>query len=137
MSQIHEIPKLDRKGLREFAFVTGAILVVLFGLFIPWLLENNYPRWPWIFAGVLAAWGLVLPKSLQLVYRSWMKFGLLLSRITTPLILGIVFYGMFFPMGFIMRLFGRDPMQRSFDDAVKSYRVSRQKSPRKNVERPF
>ncbi len=137
MAQMHEIPKLDRKGLREFAFVTGGIVAVLFGLFCPWLLESGTPLWPWVVAGVLAVWGLAAPMSLQPVYHGWMKFGLVLSRITTPLILGVVFYGLILPMGLVMRLMGRDPMARRFDDAADSYRVQHPKPPRKNVERPF
>ncbi len=137
MTGMHDIPKLDRKGLREFALVTGGILALLFGLFFPWLLEKSYPLWPWIVAGVLGAWGLAAPMSLQPVYHGWMKFGLLLSRVTTPLILGIVFYGVIMPMGLVMRLMGRDPMMRRFDDAAESYRVIHEKPPRKNVERPF
>jgi len=133
----HEIPELDRKGLREFALVTGGVVAVLFGLFFPWLLESRVPLWPWVIAGVLGGWGLAAPMSLQPVYRAWMKLGLLLSRITTPLILGIVFYGLILPMGLVMRLMGRDPMARRFDDAAESYRVKHQKAPRINVERPF
>jgi hypothetical protein len=137
MAQMHDIPELDRKGLREFAFVTGGILALLFGLFFPWLLESSYPLWPWMIACVLGGWGLAAPMTLQPVYRAWMKFGLLLSRITTPLILGIVFYGLIMPMGLVMRLSGHDPMARRFDDSAESYRVKHAKAPRKNVERPY
>lgn len=133
----HDIPELDRKGLRQFALVTGGIVAVLFGLFFPWLLESQFPLWPWVIACVLGGWGLVAPISLQPVYRSWMKLGHLLSRVTTPLILGIVFYGIILPMGLVMRLFKHDPMARRFDDAAGSYRVIREKAPRENVERPF
>ena len=92
---------------------------------------------PWVVAGILAVWGLAAPMSLQPVYRQWMKLGLMLSRITTPLILGIVFYGLILPMGLVMRLMGRDPMARRFDNRVESYRVQHPKRPRENVERPF
>ncbi len=134
---MHEIVELDRKGLREFGLVTGGIVAVLFGLFFPWLLESQFPAWPWVIAGVLSVWGLVEPMSLQPIYRLWMKFGLLLSRITTPIILGIVFYLLIFPMGFVMRTFSRDPMTRQFDDAAKTYRVISHKVPKENMERPF
>lgn len=137
MAQTHPIPELDRKGLREFAFVTGGIVAVLFGLFFPWLLDTRMPLWPWLITGVLVVWGLAAPMSLQPVYRGWMKFGLLLSRVTTPLILGIVFYGLILPMGLVMRLFGRDPMARRFDDRAESYRVQHPKRARENMERPF
>ena len=134
---MHEIPELDRKGLRHFGLTTGAIVAGLFGLFFPWLLEIGIPLWPWIVAGVLAVWALLFPATLKPVYRGWMKFGLLLSRITTPLILGIVFFLVILPIALIMRVFGHDPMARRIDKAAQTYRITSDLTPRENVERPF
>ena len=64
-SASHRIPELDRKGLREFALVTGGVLVGLFGLVLPWLFNLGWPTWPWILAGILVALGLVAPMALQ------------------------------------------------------------------------
>ncbi len=66
-----------------------------------------------------------------------MRFGLLASRVMTPLVLGIVFFGMIAPMALVWRLMSKDPMQRAFDPNQKSYRVEREKSPREKLERPF
>ena len=134
---IDEFPELDRKGLREFGLVTGAIVAGLLGLFFPWLLDVDYPMWPWWIAGLLAIWALVAPESLRTVYRLWMRFGLLLSRITTPIVIGLIFFLMVTPMAFIMRVTGRDPMERRFDDRVKSYRTVSKKAPKSNMEKPF
>ena len=71
------------------------------------------------------------------MYRAWMRFGLLASRVMTPLVLGVVFFGMISPMAMIMRLWGKDPMQKSLDPKQKSYRVRSTKSPRERLERPF
>lgn len=132
-----KIRELDGKGLREFAFVTAALFAGLFGLLLPWLFNATYPTWPWLLGAVLTAWGTLAPTSLRPFYRTWMKFGLLLNRITTPLVLGIVFYLVVFPIGLIMRLTGRDPMTRRFDDGADSYRVTSRKPQRENAERPF
>ena len=134
---MHTIPDLDRKGLREFGLVTGSIVAALFGLFLPWLLELRFPIWPWVVGGVLGLWALLAPMSLRPVYYWWMRFALLLSRITTPIILGIVFYLLFLPVGLVMKLFRRDPMKRRFDETVTSYRVLSHKAPRDQLERPF
>ena len=134
---MHKIPELDRKGLRDFALITGAIIAILFGLFFPWLLETGDPIWPWIICGILVAAGLFAPMVLQPVYRLWMRFGLLLSKITTPLILGIVFFLVIMPMGLVMRLMGHDPMSRKLDDAAISYRVVSKKNPKENLEKPY
>lgn len=112
---LHDIPELDRKGLRRFGLVTGGIVVGLFGLFFPWLLERALPLWPWVVFGILASWSFVAPRTLRPVYRIWMRFGLLLSRITTPLILGIVYFAVITPMAFAMRIARRDPLARATD----------------------
>jgi hypothetical protein len=133
---VHTIPELDRKGLREFGLATGGIVAVLFGLFFPWLLERPWPRWPWVIFALLAVWGLAAPISLRPVYRAWMRFGLLMSRITTPLIMGLVFYLLVTPMALVRRLAGRDSLARRFEDTP-SYRVPSRKAPIKNLEKPF
>jgi hypothetical protein len=133
----HKIPELDRKGLREFGLMTGAVVVAIFGLFFPWLLELNWPVWPWIIAAPLWSLALVYPLWLRRVYRGWMRFGLLASRVMTPLVLGIVFFGMILPIALIWRLTGNDPMRRSLDPNQKSYRVQSIKSPKEKLEKPF
>jgi Saxitoxin biosynthesis operon protein SxtJ len=137
MTATHFIPELDRKGLRDFGLVTGAIVAVLFGLFFPWLLERPWPRWPWVLFGVLGGLGLVAPLALRPVYHVWMRFGLLLSRVTTPLILGIVFYLVISPLGLLRRLGRHDAMARSFDAKAGSYRVPSREKPSNHLERPF
>jgi hypothetical protein len=132
----HVIPDLDRKGLREFGLVTGGIVAGLFGLFFPWLLERSWPLWPWIVFGVLGTWGLVAPMSLRPVYRAWMRFGLMLSKVMTPLIMGIVFFLVITPVAIVLKLFGKDPMARKFDDSD-SYRVPTEKAPPENLEKPY
>ncbi|WP_462321131.1 SxtJ family membrane protein [Halochromatium sp.] len=134
---MHPIPELDRAGLRRFALTTAAIIILLFALLLPWLLETGWPIWPWPLAAVLALWGLIAPASLRPVYRGWMRFGLLLSRITTPLILGLVFFLLFVPVGWAMRLFGHDPMRRRLQSEAKSYRLPSQPISPESFERPY
>ena len=69
MHQAPVIPEVDAAGLRQFAFVFGGIVAVLFGLLLPWLLDHGWPVWPWALAGGMALWGLVAPRSPRPVYR--------------------------------------------------------------------
>ncbi len=132
----HVIPELDRKGLREFGLVTGAIVGVLFGLFFPWILERPIPRWPWVIFGVLGVMGLVVPMALNPVYKIWMRFGLMMSKIMTPLIMSIVFFIVITPVGLFRRMFAKDPLARTFED-TDSYRVPSEKAPAENLEKPY
>ncbi len=136
MDRTHAIPELDRKGLRDFGLVTGAIIAGLFGLFFPWLLERSLPVWPWVISIVLAAWGLIAPDSLRPVYRIWMKLGLLMSKITTPIVMTAIFFLIIAPVGIAMRVAKRDPLRRGFDTS-KSYRIESRQPSKENLENPF
>jgi hypothetical protein len=135
-SATHNIPELDRTGLREFGLVTGGIVAVLFGLFFPWLLEHSFPLWPWAIFAVLGFWALVAPLSLRPVYRGWMRFGLLLSRVTTPIVMGLVFYVVITPFALILKLMGKDAMRRKIDTRD-TYRVTRENVRENSLEHPY
>jgi hypothetical protein len=134
---MHAIPELDAGGLRRFALTTGAILAVLFGLALPWLLDLRFPIWPWPLGAVLMLWGLAAPRSLRPIYRGWMRLGLLLNRITSPLMLSLVFYLIFAPAGLIMRLAGHDPMKRRLTPEDPSYREPSHPAAPTSMERPY
>ena len=133
----HEIPELDQKGLREFGLTTGAAVVAIFGLFFPWMLELDWPVWPWVIAALFWSLALIYPLWLRWIDQAWMRFGLLASRVMTPLVLGVVFFGMILPMALVWRLRGKDPLHRAFDSNKKSYRVQSIKSPQEKLEKPF
>ena len=131
------IPELDKKGLRQFGLSTGAIVAVLFGLFFPWVFNVGFPLWPWILFAVLASWALVAPLSMNPVYRGWMRIGMLISKVTTPIILGAAFFFAVVPMGIVMKLGRRDPLKRKFDDDLTTYRVESINPTKDTLERPF
>jgi len=130
-------PALDNVMLRDFGLITGSILAGLFGLFFPWLLEFNFPLWPWAIAITLFSFALIRPRLLRPVYRVWMAIGNVLGYINSRIILGLVFYFVVLPTGLLLRLFGKDPMSRSFSNQAASYRIHSKKPDRKQVERPF
>ena len=130
------IPELDKAGLRRFGFTMGAIIAGLFGLLLPYLFDLGWPRWPWIVAAVFFAWGAIAPVTLRPVYRGWMRFGLLLSKVTTPIILTLVYVITIIPTSIILRLARKDLLQRKFDGS-ESYRVKSKAPSIENMEKPF
>lgn len=132
-----EINSLDKKMLRNFGLITGAIISILFGLFFPWIFNHNLPYWPWFIAGIL--WGLAIlsPLTLMPVYRTWMRVGYGLGWINSRIILGIMFYVIFLPSGIVMKLFAKDPMTRSLNKKQISYRVPHTLRNKDHVEKPF
>lgn len=131
-----EIPVLDKGGLRQFGLTTGAIVAVLFGVVFPYLLDRTWPVWPWIVFAILTVWSLFAPVSLKPVYHGWMRVGFLLSKVTTPIVLTLVFVIAILPGSLLLRLFRKDPMRRVFDESV-SYRVESRQPSVKNLEKPY
>jgi hypothetical protein len=80
---------------------------------------------------------MLLPASLAPIYRGWLAFGHVMGWINTRIILGIMFYLLFLPVGLLMRLLGKDPMARSMDKTKVSYRVTHGARKKDHVERPY
>jgi hypothetical protein len=66
-----------------------------------------------------------IPQVLQPLNRAWMAFALLLHKVTSPLILGALFFVLFTPVGLIMRLKKRDVLRRRLDRSAGSYWIPR------------
>jgi hypothetical protein len=132
------IPALDNTGLRKFGLTTGAIVVVLFAFLFPWIFNiETMPMWPWILAGILWLPSILMPSVLRPVYTIWMKIGHGIGWVNTRIILGLLFYVMVLPMGFVMRLFGSDPMARKLDESVASYRIKSVSEAKDRLEKPY
>jgi hypothetical protein len=132
------IPELDRRGLRNFGLVTGLLLALLLGIAIPAVLGRPLPAWPWMLGGSLAACGLLAPMRLRPVYRTWMRFGLFMGRVTTPVILAAVFFLVLTPTAFLRRVFGgEDALARRLDAQADTYRVKSRTPSARNMERPY
>ena len=131
-----EIRVLNKKELRHFGLTTGAIVAVLFGLLLPWLFGHEFPGWPWAISLILWLWALVIPATLNSVYRGWMTVGNVLGWINTRIILGILFYVIIFPIGLGMKIFGKDPIAKNFDKNG-SYRIKSKQQIKEHFERPY
>ena len=134
-NQIIENP--GKSELRKFGLVTCSIVALLFGIILPWLIGYHWPAWPWIVSVILLIWALAIPDTLFLVYKTWLKFGHIAGWINTRIILGLMFYLVFFPAGILMRVFGYDPMARKLDNTVESYRIVSEPLERDHTERPY
>ena len=51
------------------------------------------------------------PKILAPLNKAWFHLGQLLGKIVSPIVLGIIFFGVLTPVGLITRLFGRDELR--------------------------
>jgi hypothetical protein len=84
--------------------------------------------WP-LMAGIailLLAAALLYPAVLNPLNRAWLKFGLLLHRLVSPIVMGLVFYGTVLPTGLVMRAMGKDLLRLKLQPDADSYWIVRQ-----------
>ncbi|WP_155253687.1 hypothetical protein [Bradyrhizobium japonicum] len=80
--------------------------------------------WAYLWGGLAATFGLLAllrPAWLSLPNSLWLKLGLLLHRLVSPVIMAILFYGTILPIGLLMRALGKDPLRLRLEKDVKSY----------------
>ena len=83
------------------------IVFLLIALY-PLLKGNDLRIWSLVISFVFLVLGLINSKILTPLNRLWFKFGLLLGRFISPLIMGIIFFVVVTPIGIMMRLLKKD-----------------------------
>lgn len=106
----------------------GIVFAVVFGILGGYsLIAGDGRNAPYMMA--VAVCFLVLafaaPGLLRPLNRAWFRFGLMLSRITTPLVMGIIFFVALTPIALIMRALGKDPLRLRRHSGQVSYWISR------------
>lgn len=121
------MPVASKSELRKFGLSVGAAFVVLGG--ISWWRGHEIPpRVLWVLGTCLLVPGLLFPAVLGPVHTGWMKMAAFLGHVNTRIILTLLYYLVFTPVGFLMSLF-RDPLDRSMKDKETSNWVKRKQEP--------
>ena len=129
---------LTHSELRHFGLTLAGAIAVVFGLILPWLFDDGYPRWPWYAAFAIVLPALVWPRSLAPVYAVWRPVALVLGYVNTRIILGALFYLMIWPFGLALRVAGKLQYRPALDSKAASYRVaSSHPSKPDHYEKPF
>jgi hypothetical protein len=126
--------RLTPAELRKFGLAVGAAFLVL-ALIAWWRGHPVSMRVLGGLGGALVIGGALAPRALRPAYVGWMSLANILSRITTPVFLGIVYFLMFLPVGLFRRLIGKDALNRS---AIRgSYFIVRAERANASMERLF
>ena len=115
-----------RLSERKFGLVMGTVLGLI-GLAVLFIFAGN-PFWLFAFSAFFLVSAFLFPAYLLPLNRLWEKLAARLAYFNNHLLLGLFFYLFVWPTGIMMRLFGRDPMQRRRDPKALSYltKVGRQ-----------
>jgi hypothetical protein len=107
------LPDIEVPSNRKFGFFFTSVFLIVAAYFF--YIDSLY--WSKIFFGIGISFFVVTvtkPDILFPLNKMWMKFGILLGIIISPIVMGIIFFGIFAPIAILMRLFGRDELRLRF-----------------------
>jgi len=108
---------------RNFGLVFAAVFVLM-GV-LPLVRTGEVRLWPLPIAAVFLAAAMVRPRALAPLNRLWFRIGIVLGKVMTPLVMGVLFFVTLTPIGLLMRLFGKDPLRLKREPAAESYWLER------------
>ena len=116
--------KLEMGSNRSF----GVVFFVVFLAISLWPLisDNNIRIWSLIISFIFLALGLINSIFLSPLNKLWFKFGILLGKFMSPLIMAVIFFIVVTPIGLIMRIFNKDLLKLKFNKD-KTYWIAKDK----------
>tara|TARA_R110002072_G_scaffold303094_1_gene493255 strand:+ start:66823 stop:67296 length:474 start_codon:yes stop_codon:yes gene_type:complete len=111
----------SRKELKVFS-----LLLPVFFSIVAWLAHDKgaTAETAWMIAGggtVVGGVGVFAPSFIRIVYVVWMAAVFPIGFVVSNVVLAVVFYGVVWPIGILMKLTGRDALQLRFDREAKTY----------------
>ena len=103
--------------------------------------------WPLIYGDSIRIWSLIVSaffiilglmnsKFLTPLNRLWIKFGMILGAIISPVVMAVVFFLVVTPIGFVMNIMGKDLLKTRYDKKKESYWIKRDQ-PIKTMKNQF
>jgi len=111
----------------------GIVFFVIFIIIALWplLKDENIRVWSIIISIIFLTLGLLNSKILTPLNKLWMRLGILLGAIVSPIVMGVVYFGVITPIGLIMKLFGKDVLNLKIDTNKNTYWTLKKKIPSK------
>ena len=115
----------------------GIVFSIFFLLISIYPLLNNDPIYYWsLFVSfIFLVLGLMNSKILSPLNLLWFKFGILLGRIISPVVMGIIFFLVVTPISIILKIFGKDVLNLKFINN-KTYWIEKN-GPKSNMKKQF
>ena len=118
LEEINNI-KSEKNDLRNFGITVGIILLIISG-FLFWNEKETYKIFLVISISLFLT-SIAKPAVLKPVYWVWMIFATILGWIMTRVILSLLFFIIFTPIGLILRFFGKQFLELQWDKSKESY----------------
>ena len=111
--------KSEKNDFKKFGITIGVLLIIIAG-FLFWKEKESFEILL-VVGTIFSILGIVVPNILKPLFWIWMIFATILGWFMTRLILSLLFYLIFTPIGMISRLFGKQFLELKFDKTDKTY----------------
>ena len=108
---------------RSFGIVFFIVFILI--AIYPLINQGEVRIWSLIVSFLFLFLGLLNSKILTPLNKLWFKFGILLGKIISPIIMGIIYFLVVTPIGLLMRLFGKDVLNLKLNKNESSYWVEK------------
>ena len=108
----------------------GLVFFIIFVIVSLWPLTYEGPIriWTVIISLVFLILGFMNSKLLTPLNKLWFKFGMILGAIVVPVVMGVVFFLVVTPIGLVMKIMGRDLLNKKYDKKKRTYWIKRDTS---------
>ena len=106
------LPESALPSDRKFGWTFAVLFVLIGALSHPWLIALG---------ALFAVVTVTRAELLAPLKRAWMRLGELLNRVVSPLVMAVIFFAVFTPVGLVMRAFGRDALSLRYEPKADSY----------------
>jgi multisubunit Na+/H+ antiporter MnhG subunit len=116
--------------LRNFGLLVGSVFLLI--AIWPLFFNGEVRVWAGILSALLIVPGAVMPQLLKIPFVVWNKIAHALGWLNTRIILAILFYFILTPLSFVLKLIGKDPLNKNFEISLESYREIRENKEQTN-----
>ena len=128
--------KIELPSNKKFGFFfTVAFLIIASYFFLSDRILISYVFF--VFTAILLLITFINEHALLPLNKLWMRFGHLIGTIISPIVLGVIFFGIFTPYSLLMRLFGRDELKLKLVKSRSYWKLRIQSLPLTNFRKQF
>lgn len=118
---------MNKNELKNFAYIWSGIFL-LFGLY-PIVSSHEIRVWSILIAISFVIIAIVNPIYLSAFYKVWIKLGDVIGGIISKIIMFILYFGLFTPISIILKILGKDLLNKKIDKDKSSYWIDREIQP--------
>ena len=104
---------INKSSNRSFGIVFFVVFLLI--AFYPLINQGDIRVWSVLISLIFLFLGFSKSKILTPLNKAWFKFGILLGRIVSPIVMGIIFFIVVTPIGLLMRIFKKDLLNLEFN----------------------